>query len=205
MADLPGLDRLLLEVLDTLSHRVDAWVTSFAAARLRRGALAPPATGSTSAPTAGSPTCTTPGPLPPGDGYVMTPLDPACGDRGGAALGLPGPRRPSAFAVDLQSWRVRAALDLVDGVRTGQPLGVLLGYRFERGLHDAGLDALIEPFRLAFPLALAVDPSTPEGPAASRTAIEARNVVDGQRLRRGDIVPGAGDPRSQPDGAQQEI
>jgi seryl-tRNA synthetase len=48
----------------------------------------------------------------------------------------------SAFAIDLSSRRVQLALALLDGVRQGQPLGALLGYRFERALHEdhAGLE-----------------------------------------------------------------
>jgi hypothetical protein len=42
----------------------------------------------------------------------------------------------SPFAVDLSSRRVRLGLGLLDGIRQGQPLGALLGYRFERGLHE---------------------------------------------------------------------
>lgn len=204
VADLPGLDRLLLEVLDTLSHRIDAWVTSFAAARLGEVRSRRPDGVHVGAYGWLTDLHDT-GPMPAGDGYVMTPSIHHAATAAVLRSGFLAHADPSAFAVDLQSWRVRAALDLVDGVRGGQPLGVLLGYRFERGLHDAGLDALIEPFRLAFPLPLAVDQTVPEGPAASRTAIEARSVVDGQRLRRGDIVPAAGDPRSQPDGVQQVI
>ena len=36
---------------------------------------------------------------------------------------------------------------LLDGVRQGQPLGALLGYRFERGLHERGLDRFMPGFR----------------------------------------------------------
>ena len=49
----------------------------------------------------------------------------------------------SPFAVDLSSRRVRLADWLLDGVRQGQELGALLGQRFERGLHDHGLDRYI--------------------------------------------------------------
>lgn len=52
------------------------------------------------------------------------------------------------FAVDLSSWRVRQAELILDGVREGQPLGALLGYRFERSLHEQGLDQYIFPFRI---------------------------------------------------------
>ena len=39
-----------------------------------------------------------------------------------------------AFAVDLSSTRVRVALDLLEGLRQGQSLAALLGYRIERAL-----------------------------------------------------------------------
>ena len=46
----------------------------------------------------------------------------------------------SPYAIDLSSARVRLAKRLFEGIRQGQPLGALLGYDFERGLHEAGLD-----------------------------------------------------------------
>ena len=42
------------------------------------------------------------------------------------------------LAIDLSSERVRLASWLLDGVRQGQPLGALLGYRFERRLQEVG-------------------------------------------------------------------
>ena len=47
-----------------------------------------------------------------------------------------------AFAVDIQSARVRRAQAMIEGVRAGQTVGALLGYQFERALHDAKLDRL---------------------------------------------------------------
>ena len=64
--------------------------------------------------------------------------------QGGADAGL--------LAVDLSSDRVRQALYLLAGVQRGQPLGALLGYQLESAMHDAGLDAYIQPLRDAFPL-----------------------------------------------------
>ena len=40
---------------------------------------------------------------------------------------------PDTLAVNLSSDRVRVALGLIEGIRNGQSLGALLGYRFERG------------------------------------------------------------------------
>ncbi len=92
----------------------------------------------------------------------------------------------AAMAVDLSSERVRTALGLLEGIRAGQSLGALLGYQFERGLHDrhglAEVDKFIYDIRKAFPLAgdRLASTKTPEG--VSIESIEARNVVDGLAL-----------------------
>jgi seryl-tRNA synthetase len=60
------------------------------------------------------------------------------------------------FAIDLSSERVRRARWLLEGVRQGQSLAALLGYRFERGLHEnhpgLELDYLVDKFRTLAPL-----------------------------------------------------
>ena len=90
-------------------------------------------------------------------------------------VGTTGP-----FAIDLSSRRVRDAVALLDGVRQGQSLGALLGYRFERSLHEAGLDAHIALFRRLAPLAGdGLHPSD-----APRETVAANNVVDGWALQR---------------------
>lgn len=63
------------------------------------------------------------------------------------------PANPDIMAVNLSSDRVREALYLFDGLQKGRELGALLGYQFERGLHDLGLDKFIKAYREAFPLA----------------------------------------------------
>lgn len=55
--------------------------------------------------------------------------------------------KDSPFAVNLSSDRVHQAKWMLDGVRQGQSLASLLGYRFERGLHENGLDRFIHRFR----------------------------------------------------------
>lgn len=82
-----------------------------------------------------------------------------------------GGERDSPFAIELTSARVRLAKQLFDGIRQGQPLGALLGYAFERSLHEAGLDELIDEFRAVAPL-----------PGASTPTSVRRLVVDGLRL-----------------------
>jgi hypothetical protein len=93
------------------------------------------------------------------------------------------------MTVNLTSERVRVALGLLEGVRAGQSLGALLGYRLERGLHDrhafAEVDEFILDIRRAFPLSgdrLKSTSTVEEGDPAEIEAIEARNVADGLAL-----------------------
>ena len=97
------------------------------------------------------------------------------------------PGRPGLMAVNLSSARVRTALTLLDGVANGQELGALLGYQFERGLHDrhqiSDVDALeqhLEAFRDAYPLV--ADAITPDPSGAPARSKQGRHVVDGYAL-----------------------
>jgi hypothetical protein len=95
------------------------------------------------------------------------------------------PAQPEVLKVNLSSERVRMALSMVEGIRGGQSLAALLGYEFERGLHDryafAECDQFIFPLRLVFPLYTHVD-ALPDG--VTIESIEARNVVNGLNLLR---------------------
>ena len=110
-----------------------------------------------------------------------------------AHLNHADPSSRERMSVDLRSTRVRRALGYLDGLRQGHELAALLGYRFERGLHDRspllGLEQHLVRLRDAFPLVAGrVHESTP-GEAAD--AVQARHVVDGVRLleRRADGYP----------------
>jgi hypothetical protein len=89
----------------------------------------------------------------------------------------------SAMSVNLRSDRVRKALFYIEGIKNGQDLASLLGYQFERSLHDldAGLDEYILDIRRQFPIVAngIVDDDPSE---TSVEAFEARNVVDGLKL-----------------------
>ncbi len=88
------------------------------------------------------------------------------------------------MAVNLSSRRVRLALGLLDGVQSGQDLGALLGYRFERELHEAyqrygvSFDALIYDFRRAFPGAGATDPDSLSELTAKRLVTDGLALLD---------------------------
>ena len=88
------------------------------------------------------------------------------------------------LAIDLSSERVRLATWLLDGVRQGQPLGALLGYRFERRLQELGLAHFIATFRQVAPLVANKLPGTAVGTDRPVEAVAANNVVDGLVLQR---------------------
>ena len=98
------------------------------------------------------------------------------------------PANPDAMAVNLSSDRVRRAMEILEGIRNGQTLAALLGYFFERSLHDdhdlAEVDKFIYPLRQAFPLVANKLKSTVPADPTDITLLEARNVIDGESLAR---------------------
>jgi len=93
---------------------------------------------------------------------------------------------PDALGVNLSSARVRIALGLIEGIRNGQPLGALLGYRLQRGLHEGHpgveLDSFVYPLRKQFPLVADQMASTVSAPGIPIESVEANNVIDGLKL-----------------------
>ncbi|MEZ4993359.1 MAG: hypothetical protein R2824_23250 [Saprospiraceae bacterium] len=88
------------------------------------------------------------------------------------------------FAIDLSPDRVRQSLYYLEGVKNGQELSALLGYQFERLLHDnqiAGdLDQYLLEFRKAFPMR--ADKVSESAEIDSAETKEAFYVVDGLKL-----------------------
>jgi hypothetical protein len=148
------LDAALREVFDLASYRLDSWITSLAQSRLESTRAANPNAGvviggygwvenvrpATATASASS-------------GFLHAPsVDRATSAavlRSGYLAHAGDAGRP--FAIDLSSQRVRLGLHLLEGMRTGQSLGALLGYRFERSLHEAEMDQFIDAFRNAAP------------------------------------------------------
>lgn len=149
------LDALVRETLDLCSHRLDAWLTGLATARL--AALRTPArTRGISigaygvvvnllrapAPPAVTPPPDEPGPLvaatAPG-GYIHTPSLQHAATAALLRAGHVAHRANSAttFATDLASSRVRTARAVIDALRSGLSLGEVLGRRIEQALLDA--------------------------------------------------------------------
>ncbi|MEH1031115.1 hypothetical protein V6W11_25520 [Micromonospora profundi] len=173
LADLDAttIEYLFRESLGLATHRLDAWATSLASARLDEIRRERPTGVNVGA--YGWVVNLHRGPDGDSEGFVHAPslahattaavLRSAWQAHGHDAAASPA-------AVDLASGRVRTAGRMVQGVRAGVPLGELLGQWFERGLHDHHLDDKIDDLRQA---ALDGDPASDATP---------RDPVDGVRL-----------------------
>ncbi|EKU99427.1 hypothetical protein Lepto7375DRAFT_1469 [Leptolyngbya sp. PCC 7375] len=189
------LDLLFRETLALTDYRVDAWATGFATKRLNT--LRTSGHGGTYVGGYGwlynlkVPPLETPTPANPtandSVGYIQAPsIDQAKT----AALLRSGQQaranedESNPFNIDLSSERVHLARQLLDGVRAGQSLGMLLGYRFERRLQEQQLAETIPSFRNAYPIVAgkAQEETEPTDQPADKLA--APTVVDGLALIR---------------------
>ena len=198
------LERLMGETLDVCSHRIDAWMTSLATRRLdaMRSSQAPGchlgAYGVIEELRPVDRTTIKQQTLPDGrtvytqtgtGGYIHAPSMAHAATAAVLRSGFMNRAAEAAkpFAVNLSSARTRDALGLLDAVREGLSLGAILGYRFERGLHERSvsttlaLEQFIQPLRDKFPL-VANKGDQSAGPASAKTT--PRNVIDGLSLWR---------------------
>ena len=146
---------LVAETLDLGSHRLDAWLTGIVE---RRRALL----------RASKPKGVIVGAYgwvenlqrsgaqgPNRDAGSFTAQSRAC-EHGGAAPARISRTIPTPAATthspSISRARVRVALDLIEGLRQGQTLAALLGYRIERSLHEQKLDRLVLSLRALAPL-----------------------------------------------------
>jgi hypothetical protein len=198
------LERLVTETLDLASHRIDAWLTALATRRLRelRTAqedqflapvgtliggygwvldLRPASRHMENRPGAGNVEI-----AENNGGFVHAP---SMAHAAAAAVLRSGhlsykSEDPAKYAIDLSSARTRAARGLLDEIRSGLSLGAVLGYRFERGLHDRAasipnIDSYRYELRRLYPL---VAKKSGEVTTDAADTIAARNVVDGLAL-----------------------
>lgn len=188
----PDLDRFFRETLDLFSHRLDAWITSMVTQRLAHMRQ------------------TTPKGIhlgaygmvenlrPDRDkresyGYIHAPSREQAA--AGAVLynaylahsGTEGQAGRDPYRLSLSSERVRRGKEILDGIRHGQYLGAILGFQFERGLHERSeqdptnnLDQYIDEFRREFPIE--ANSGAQSSDEAGRETVAARNVVDGLAL-----------------------
>lgn len=82
--------------------------------------------------------------------------------------------------IDMSSRRVREARWLLDGVRNGQSLGALLGYRLERALREQDAGHYIQVFRRL----AALEPTATTVGDSAELDIAERSVVDGFAIYR---------------------
>ena len=198
-ASTASLERLMAGTLDLCSYRLDAWITSFATKRLeelRAGTSSKTLVGGygwvldlrPNKSAAVSSTTSQPVAIPGNPGFTHAP---SLGHAVTVAVLRSGHLSHSTTSadanplnIDLSSERVRLAEWLLDGVRQGQPLGALLGYRFERRLQDTLLGDFIPAFREVAPLvAKRREPTEAADAKLSLASIAANNVVDGLALR----------------------
>ncbi len=203
------IDRLFSETLDVTSHRLDAWITAYANRRLvemrvaqisstmtpvgsyfggyamvenvrpvSRTVVNVPGVGSAEA-QAGN------------GGFIQAPsmahaTAAAVLRNGYLSYGGETASAQMKYAFDLSSARVRAAREILDEVRAGQPLGAAFGYNFERAVQEnyptsLGLDAYRFALRNHYPL-VANKSGTNTVQTSLVPTVAARNVVDGLAL-----------------------
>ena len=177
---------LVAETLDLASHRLDAWLTAIVERRRRQLRAARPA-GLTIGAYGWVEDIEPTGHRQLDGGFVHAPSITHAATAGilrSAYLSHNGePNDKGAFAVDLSSARVRTALHLLDGVRQGQPLAGLLGYRIERHLHEKGLDRLVLSLRTLAPFSQGQLTDRGEVVAPENVeALAASNILDGIAL-----------------------
>ncbi len=209
------LERLLTETLDVCSHRLDAWTTSMFNDRLKslrnaRGGSVVGAFGWVVDLRAKPAVDTKPAPIPKLNDLVLRRLRfdrgaslaeqtstggfihaPSMTHAATAAVlrnGFLSRRQQNAqtYGIDITSRRVRRARFILDAIRTGQSFGAVLGYQFERGLHEGHrpleLDRYKEPFRRAYPLVAGKLTAIDSADGESVETVAARAVVDGLKL-----------------------
>jgi hypothetical protein len=213
LADMPTarLERLLAEHIDLCAYRLDAWITALYTQRLaqlrsqegNRGLyLGAYGWVENLRPTTAARQQVSADTLPPAlrssasetiyedannGGFIHAPSLMQAATASvlrNAYLSHASPTQPMPFAVNLSSARMRAAIELTEGVRNGQAIAALLGYQIERGLHeshpDIELDQYIYVLRDRFPLVSGQLTELP--PDTSAAVTEARNVVHGLDL-----------------------
>lgn len=193
------IDCLFRESLDIASHRVDAWVTSFAYKRLKGIREKEETSNGIHIGAYGFVEDLKPRDNKFSEGYIHAP---SAGQAASAAVlynaylthdpreTIDGPGeicKANPYHINLTSERVRKAMSILEGLRQGQPLGALVGFQFERALRDhaSPLRQYIHNFREYFPLVAHKVLAVENGESIeSVESVAARNVVDGVALIR---------------------
>ena len=174
----PVLEAAMCGFLDTCSHRLDAWFTSLASAALTDVRTTRPDGVHVGA--FGWVEGVRPQPGPDPSGYLLGPSLPHASAAAvlRSAYETHQQEGNEAFDVDLSSSRTEQALQLMRAVGAGVGLGQVLGYQFERGLHDRGLQRLVQAMRAIAPL----HPAPPRIATQNAPAPPDPDTVDGETL-----------------------
>ncbi|MFZ4573787.1 MAG: hypothetical protein ACOYN0_05275 [Phycisphaerales bacterium] len=156
------LDRLTAEGVDSASHRLDAWITALASERLAAMREATPqgahlgAYAWVDAPPVpavlareGQPPIVD----PDSQGFIHAPRLAQARTAAvlrGAFLAREHEAAQAPLVIDLSSDRVRAARQLLEGVRNGATVAALLGEKIERWMVEAGLGPRLPDLRRQF-------------------------------------------------------
>jgi len=176
------LKTLMLQTLDLVSYRLDAWLTSFANQRLDhlratkdKGAyigafgwienLMPKKLKVTQE-----------------GGYIQAPSYAHAAAsavlRNGYITHSNEPEKKDILKININSERTKQALEMINGI-VHTPLPELLGYKLERRLHDANIDYLIDEFRKHFPLNKNDNKKLENEIEPALERVEPRNLTDG--------------------------
>ena len=176
------LGELVRDALDLCSHRLDAWFSSLANRRLETMRADPLYATGVHLGAYGwvenlqrAVTAADPGERP---GFIHAPSAAqaaAAAVLRSAYLSHDRADGDNSFGIELTSRRVREALWLLASARSHQPLAAVLGGRFERKLHDLGLDRHVDVFRSGYSMTVEAEPAAGATP-------ELRRCVDGLAL-----------------------
>ncbi|WP_268035500.1 hypothetical protein [Algoriphagus sp. PAP.12] len=212
--DVKTLERLTSSHIDLVSYRLDAWLTGLSDYRLRELRKANSTGTYLGAYGFVHDLKKTPGPqvvapnlpkglessngqsvkiLPDSQGFIHGPsqnhaVTAAVLRAGYNSIKAKGDNN-NALAINLTSKRVRMALNLLEGVGNGQETGALLGYMFERALHEKYKDGANNPlemdvyiYRLRRKFPTYSDSSVDPTDTSQSESIKAANVLDGLAL-----------------------
>lgn len=146
------LERCFAEHLDTLTYRTDAWITGLLSQKLDIWRVNNPL-GIHIGAYGWLLDIRKQSKNPADGGYIHAP---SLAQASSGALLKNGFKKyrfnEGAFAVDLSSDRAQRGLFLLEGLQEGYELPAILGYQFERAMHDAGLETELASLKNDYPL-----------------------------------------------------
>ncbi len=194
------MDRLIRQTLDSASHRLDAWITSFATRRLTEirdrgieGTLIggfgwvedlKAQEGEYEKNQSKANVLVNTNKSAVHDGFIHAPSLQQAVTAGvlRSAYLAHASDKGNSCAINLSSSRVRKAEWLLDGMRQGQTLSSLLGYIFEKELHKGQTDEYLDEFRAIAPLEVEVIEGCNDTSSVNSYVSSKPNTLDGLKL-----------------------